>query len=163
MTTKNRQGKWKKVLALFLIAPALFLATQACDEDSDTSLPRTTCGVYFYDLDAGRQTVDSLTVAALTEHGDSVLYHMYSGENISLPLRYIGDSTQFSIQQGDHMPDTLTVVHKNTPSFVSLDAGYVMNYEILRVRTTRHAIEDITVVSTSITTYEQENLAITYP
>lgn len=163
MTTPDMQGKWKKALALFLLAPALSLMTPACSEDSDTSLPRTTCGVYFYDLDAQQNTVDSLTVTALTERGDSVLYHLYSGENISLPLRYIGDSTQFCIQQGEHLPDTLTIVHQNTPSFVSLNAGYVMNYEILSIRFTRHAIDTITVVSTTITTYEQENLAITYP
>ena len=163
MKFQKLQGFSGKARALFLAGAALFCSLPACDEDTDTSLPRTTCGVYFYGTDARRKTVDSLTVVALTDYGDSVLYQRFSGQNISLPLRYIGDSTQFSIQQGEHLPDTLTVVHRNTPNFVSLDGGYVMNYEILRVRSTGYAIDTVSVVSPSISTHEQENLAITYP
>lgn len=170
MDKNNMQQKGRKVqrylqkaLMLMGTMPVLLALFAACSEDSDTSLPRTTCGVFFYDLNAQRRTVDSLTVAALTDHGDSILYHLYSGESISLPLRYIGDSTQFRIQQGEHIADTLTIVHQNTPNFVSLDAGYTMNYEILRIRFTQYAIDTVTIATTSITTYEQENLDITYP
>lgn len=147
----------------FLILGAWAAASASCGDDGDTAQPRTTCGIRFYDTDLQPLTVDSLTVTALSEKRDSVFYYRQSIQSISVPLRYVGDSTQYEIRRGTRRPDTLTIVHKNTPHFISMDAGYAMYYEIRRIRCTQHAIEAAEVANTSISTNEQENISIQYP
>lgn len=152
----------KRVIALFIPCIYIALMLGSCTDDGDKSQPRTMCGIGLYNRSTyAKQNVDSLTVKIVGV--DSVLYSEYSGNTLSIPLRYVGNTSVFELRRGDRMPDTLTVVHKNTPRFISMDAGYAMYYELLEVSSTQHAIDTITITNTMINTNEQENISIYYP
>lgn len=151
----------KRTVSFFLPVVMAFLLG-ACADDSDQGQPRTLCGVGLYErVNYTKYTVDSLTVKILGP--DTIWYRNTSTDVLSLPLRYVGDTSRFELRRGTRIPDTLTVIHKNTPHFLSMDAGYAMYYELLQVYSTQYAIDTTTVTSTTINTNEQENLSIYYP
>ena len=145
---------------LFLL---LAVVLMSCQDDTDMGLPRTTMGIAFYSPDYQRMTVDSLTVIAIGVQSDSVLYDRYSGQRISLPLRYVGEETQFVLRRGTRLPDTLTVRHKNTPHFLSMEAGYTMYYDLQALHTTTNAIDTAIILNPSVIAGEQENISVQYP
>ena len=145
---------------LFLLIAVVLMS---CQEDTDIGRPRTTMGVAFYDPDHRRLTVDSLTVIAMGMQGDSLLYDRFSGQRLSLPLRYVGEETQFILRRGTRQSDTLTIRHKNTPHFLSMDAGYTMYYDLQSLHVTHHAINTATILNPSVIAGEQENISIQYP
>ncbi len=150
-----------KRLPTCLLLFGILLWLGACTEDSDQSQPRTTCGVGFYLKEPyGKQTISNLTVSILD--GDT-LYRNASLDAISLPLRYVGDTSRFVLTVGENPSDILTIVHKNTPHFISMDAGYAMYYEIVKVECTDYTIEEATGVIPTVNTNEQENISIFYP
>lgn len=146
----------------WLLGGALFISLTACSDDGDLSQARTTCKVSFYHKTSQRvDTLSTLTVKAIG--ADSVFLQNTSASSVSLPLKYVGDSTQFELTLTGQTPDTLTIKHKNTPHFISMDAGYAMYYELTAVVATRHSISDILLYNSTINTYEQENIRIYYP
>lgn len=150
----------KRIRSFLLPAVAVFLLG-ACADDSDQGQPRTKCGVGLYERESGAKlSVKNLTVRAIG--ADSVFVKNETREAFSVPLRYVGDSTQFVLARGTYIPDTLTIVHKNIPRFISMDAGYAMYYELKKVYFTRHTIDTLIVNSATINTHEQENISIYY-
>ncbi len=151
----------KRILLFpIVLIAALFLAT-ACTDDGDMSQPRTLCGIGIYNPETfAAQQVDSIRVKVIGP--DSVLYSAYSGTTLSLPLRYVGNTSVFEIQRGTRTPDTLTILHKNIPHFLSMDAGYAMYYELQNVSSTLHTLTKVSLTTSTINTNEQENIAIYY-
>jgi len=140
----------------------LFISLVGCSDEGDLSQARTVCKVSFYHKTSQRlDTLSTLTVKAIG--ADSVFLQNKSASSVSLPLKYVGDSTQFQLTLAGQTPDTLTIKHKNTPHFISMDAGYAMYYELTAVTATRHSISDILLYSSTINTYEQENIRVYYP
>lgn len=144
-----------------LLGVLLILLT-GCNEDGDLSQARTVCKISFYNQTSQRlDTLSNLTVKAIG--ADSIFLQNVSASSVSVPLKYVGDSTQFQLTLTGQTPDTLTIKHKNTPHFISMDAGYAMYYELTAVTATRHSISDILLYNSTINTYEQENIRIYYP
>ncbi|MFA6872827.1 MAG: DUF6452 family protein [Bacteroidaceae bacterium] len=146
----------------WMLFGALLISLTGCSDDGDLSQARTACKVSFYHETSQRlDTLSTLTVKAIG--ADSIFLQNTSASSVSLPLKYVGDSTQFEFTLRGQTPDTLTIKHKNTPHFINMDAGYAMYYELTAVTATRHSISDILLYNSTINTYEQENIRIYYP
>lgn len=140
----------------------------SCSEEEDCSMtdnrPMMNCRLYTIDpetLSERKDTLDSLTVTAFGT--DSIIINRMSQvKDISLPLRYAVDSTQLIFSYSGGKRDTVTILHNNTPYFVSMDCGFQMKQVITGVRHTRILLDSIDIKNNETGIYGEENLKLFY-
>ena len=147
---------------------ALCCIVYACSEEEDCSMVdnRGMIVCNFLTIDpntglAGKDTIDSLTVTAVGT--DSVIINrMAEVSNITLPLRYTADSTEFIFRYTARLTDTLVIRHTNTPYFVSMDCGYQMKQSITGTRYTQRYLDSLYVSNPETSINGTENIQLFY-
>ena len=151
-------------LALFLILVCPFIGTiiSSCNDEINCS----TAGRAMLNLDfrkkvgtsATNDTIDSLTVRAFGT--DSIIVNREKKvTRVQLPLRYTKDTTILVFEYSHLTKDTITVVHTNTPKFVSMDCGYEMNQNLLKISQGRKR-DSIQITYASTNTNGTRNLEL---
>lgn len=75
-----------------------------------------------------------------------------------VPLSY-SDQTTFIIDYNGEQQDYITIKHRNTPYFSSVDCGTMMFHEATEV-THSNGIDSIVIINPNIDNYEKENFRI---
>lgn len=156
------------VLSFILLSTMLF----SCSEDSDCSMtarPYMVCNFYKYGASKNiilNDTLPLLTVSALET--DSIILNRQSKvHSYEQPLRYTKDTTAIVLTLNNNPAerDTVWVVHNNTPFFISLECGYQVIQELVKVADyTRNRLDSVSLRRTEVNQsgYGRENLQIMY-
>lgn len=166
-----------RIFLLFTIIGAAVSIYSSCSDENDCSLagrPMMYCTIMTTNPDDKTKvlndTLDSLTIRAFGT--DSIILNNEKKvHKIMLPLRYTSDSTVFLLQYNPirkpNDVDTLYIVQQNTPYFQSMECGYRMKQNILRVKFgnrggSSEKIDSIYFRNKEANTNEIENLQIFY-
>lgn len=151
-----------------LIVTILMLVANACYQDDTCRKDRgVEMGINFY-LDSinrknSRLTVVKLNIDSLWIQGvgsDSVIYNNRKLVNsVKLPLNYFEEESQFRMVFNT-ITDTVTIKHRNTNHFISLECGYIRTFEIDTVFTTGNFIDSISIPTPSVNTIYVENIQL---
>jgi len=113
-------------------------------------------------------TIDSITVRGLAyntttskyEAKDSIIYNdSKSVSTIDLPLHKLSTISKYQIKL-NAITDTLTVVHTNTDSYLSLECGCLKFHTINSVASTRHFVDSVSISNSNVNTSHAENIRI---
>lgn len=103
-------------------------------------------------------TWDTITVQGVGN--DSILYdHSTYLSVLRLPLRVDTDVTQFTLLWNG-FTDTLFIQHDNRMQFISMACGCVIFHHIDSAWCTRHWMDSVTIINSTIENYEQDNLRV---
>lgn len=134
--------------------------------DNRSALPLA--GFYAWPADT-ELTLDSLDLGGVGAPGDSMLVHAgQSASQAYLPFRIDKESTTFFLHydypaQGLDDPafnDTVTFAYTSEPYFASEECGAMYKYHVTSVNHTRHLIERVEVVDSTVTNVELERFKI---
>lgn len=155
------------VLLSFVLLSTLLIS---CSEDSDCSMtarPYMVCNFYKYGASKNIVLKDTVALLSVTALGtDSIILNSQNKvHSYEQPLRYTNDTTAFvlSVNQGDK--DTVWVVHKNTPFFISVECGYQVRQELIKIaKYTRNRLDSVSLRRTEVNTsnYGRENIQVIY-
>lgn len=157
----------KKSLNILLFAVVFSIGFISCHTDDTCRKSRTVLlGMNFY-LDTinhlnGRLVVQKLTIDSLWAKGvgiDSVLYNKKQTSTVSLPLNSFAEESKFHLKFNT-IADTITIRHKNSNEFLSLECGYIRTHQIDTVFSTGHFIDSISVTQNLVNTIYVENIQI---
>lgn len=162
--------KLVKLVLLFLIAYPVINIVSSCSEEEDCSAnarPMMQCYLYTIDPETHsilNDTLDSLTITAFGL--DSVILNNEKNvHTLSLPLRYTSDSTalvfHYSKDPGVRK-DTIVILQKNTPYFLSMDCGYQMRQAITGGSYSRNLLDSIYIQNSEVGINGTENLRLFY-
>lgn len=82
-------------------------------------------------------------------------------KSLSLPLDISTDTTRYVLGRKKTF-DTLTIVYRTEPTFISKACGYGYKQELLSVSSTHHLIKSVTLTSATIEKDASENIKIYY-
>lgn len=159
------------ILILMIVYPLTGIVVSSCSEESDCSMTgRPMVYAKIYKLSPDRvvlnDTLDSLTVTSFGT--DSIIINnQKTVHDITLPLRYTGDSTILVFHYSKSLRDTLLIRQTNTPYFESLECGYSMKQGIVSVTPTGgkkeyKSIDSINIKNNQANINGTENLKIFY-
>ena len=156
----------KLLLVILIACPFTTSLLSSCAEESDCSVAGRPMlrGNFYQGLDERgdniRVTVNYLTVRAFGT--DSIILNAKEkADSITLPLRYTADSTVFVFQYNKEDPkqaDTITILHKNTPFFISVDCGYEVKQTLTDKKFTKNFLDTIHVRNQDTNVDGTENL-----
>lgn len=141
--------------------------TAGCS-DNQNSLP---LAGFYSSTTLGEISLDSVEVGGIGAPGDSLLYH--SGQRLSeiyLPFRSSVGSTSFFIRYmatggvpvSAHPADTLTFYYTSSPYFAGEECGAMFRYRITRLDHTRHVLDSVSIVDSTITNVPVRQIEIFY-
>ncbi|KAA6352559.1 hypothetical protein EZS27_000011 [termite gut metagenome] len=156
---------------LFIMITACLVGTgiSSCAGEPDCSIAgRSLLRCYIYTYNSESKTIDKaaltqLTVTALET--DSVIINAQTNvQDMSLPLRYTKETTVFVLHynNSNEVTDTITINHRNTSYFLSLECGYEMKQNVTNVKYTKHLLDSISVRSNNTNVNGQENFQLFY-
>jgi hypothetical protein len=163
-----------KALLFLVVATGSILLVQSCTKDDREPClqPRNTVlrAHAVRRADTGTATPDTLLpnpqLRPLT--GDSVQY-VFGGikrlSNFTFLLSNVADSSRWVLRPDSAvaLEDTLTFYYQRQLRFLSNACGYTNFYNLQRVTTTRHAVDDAIIIRPDITTDANvENLRIIF-
>ncbi len=151
-----------------LLIPLAALVLEGCNSvgctDNQNSIPLA--GFYsMATFDA--LMLDSLAIGGVGAPGDSLLMSpSQRNTQVYLPLRSSKDRTEFYISYKQKalddpaLNDTLRFVYESIPYFASEDCGAMFHYRISRLTYTRHVIDSVGLLDSTITNIERETVRI---
>lgn len=153
----------KRLLSCAMVVASV-LALVGCSDDScydnGNSLPL----VRFYVSDAGKATINGVTLRGIGAPGDSIYAKNETLSETYLPLRATKSSTQWIISLaatgGTQVSDTVTVDYNPVPYFAGAECGAMYNFELKKVTTTHHAIDSVVVTRPVVTNVDMESMRI---
>jgi hypothetical protein len=102
---------------------------------------------------------------SLSVHGLNLDTALYKGEkNVQvarLPLNTSADTSVFVIKI-NNITDTLTFIYNSYPHLISKECGYTFYHDIEVPQKTHHNIDSISVIKSTITNLNEENIRIFY-
>jgi len=148
-------------IAILLTASILYIG---CTSDNDCRENRyvvMTSNFYTVKNDTVKAVImDSIWIKGLGN--DSILYkNTKSVTSVSLPLQKLKDTTRFVVRF-NAIYDTLTLIHTNVQSYLSLECGCLVTHKLdsLRSYTSHHKIKRIKILHDNVSTKKIENLQI---
>lgn len=154
------------ILSLLLSSIALQFVISACSQEvdcSETSRKMMYANIYKMSSNvAVRDTLDSLTVTAVGT--DSIIINKEAKvTSVELPLCWTKDTTKLIFHYANTKTvDTLTVIHSNTPTFISMDCGYSVEQQISSVKYTKHVLDSVYVSYNKANVDAIQNLELFY-
>lgn len=117
-----------------------------------------------YNSTSETTTISSETLKNISVKGigsDSILYENDTLSSVVLPLKKFENTTRFQITYGK-LTDTITVLHTNTDTYISLECGCVKTFVLDSVYSTKHFIDSvkISLKDVNTTTSAKENIKI---
>lgn len=153
----------KLVLILIVAYPLISIAVSSCAGESDCSMagrPMLFCTINKVENDkAVADTLDSLTVTAFFTDS-TIINNIKNVSSVSLPLRYTNDTTTLVFHYSRISTDTIIIEHSNKPTFISMDCGYEVKQDILKLTYSKHRLDSVRVTNTSTNTNETKNLEL---
>lgn len=165
----------KQFIYILLISFLLFGAS--CTKDEECRKNRYVnmeIGLYHVSFNAATQvnvksilSIDSLTLRGINVDAsgneslvDSILYNNIKSVNkLILPLNKIKEQSKYLVQFNQVM-DTITVFHKNTEYYLSLECGCIKTFSIDTVLTTNNFIDSIRITNHTVDNNNAEHLQI---
>lgn len=104
-------------------------------------------------------TVDSMTIQGIGV--DSILYNKKKMSSMTLPLNKFQTASQFQVTFND-VTDTVTILHSNYDTYLSLECGCIKTHTIDSVITTNHFLDSasITIHDVNTSTSAQEHIKL---
>lgn len=106
--------------------------------------------------------IDKGYLLATEEHlkTDTLVNRQYGADHIQIPFSYTEKEDTFFLMYSKRLRDTLIVKHDNTPYFISMDCGTVMNYSLIEISSTNYLIDSIQILDKEVTNTLKENVKI---
>jgi hypothetical protein len=151
----------RNIFSITLIGIIIPVMLQSCEEEC-TYKPRSFAGVDFHSVVDGidnQWPVDSLSVSGLGRE-DSLLYsNRRNIRSISLPMNGSAEESGF-IFVFNNETDTIWFSYKVIPWFLSMECGFVLNFELIEARHTVSIIDSVVIVTREITSFDETNIRI---
>jgi hypothetical protein len=149
----------KSLPAVFtgIILLTISCSPQSCFEETNAFVKAS-----FHSTAAGKaQSPDSLTLYGVGLSTDKI-YNKAGGVRPALiPLNSSSENCSFVIRING-ISDTLTFSYTSYPHLISKECGYTFYHKIDTPVFTKHIIDKIIILKTSITTINEENIHIYY-
>lgn len=152
-----------------IIAVCVLTGMASCDYDDQCRKDRyVRLQAGFYkttrNTTTGTITVSAVSLYNLSLEGlgsDSILYDKDTLSSVIMPLKKFDTQTKFRITWGS-LSDTITILHTNTDTYVSLECGCIKTYVLDSVYSTKHFIDSIKISLKDVnaTTSAKENIKI---
>lgn len=151
-----------------LLIPLAALVLEGCNSvgctDNQNSIPLAG----FYSMATFESiSLDSLAIGGVGAPGDSLLQGPFDRRSqVYLPLRSSQPETEFCISYRQkaldrpELNDTLRFTYTAIPFFASEDCGAIFHYRITRLSYTRHLIDSVGLLDSTITNVERETVRI---
>lgn len=149
-------------LIIFMLSGVSCTENQECRKNTNVKMK---VGFYKKTLNESTSTyttsslsIDSITVQGLGK--DSILYN--NTKNISaidLPLNKFANESKFVVTF-NQTKDTLTIEHKNTDYYLSMECGCIKAHSIDTVLTTNHFIDSVTISNHNVNTNYAEHIQL---
>lgn len=124
--------------------------------------PRSMAGVNFHSVENGSDRhvpVDTLSVYGIGRE-DSLLYSRRNNiRTISLPLNGNAEESGF-VFTFNGKTDTIWFRYKVIPLFISIECGFVLNFDLLETRHTANIVDSVTIVIKEVTSFDDTNIRI---
>ncbi|HEY9560227.1 MAG TPA: DUF6452 family protein, partial [Anseongella sp.] len=153
---------WHNLFVATLGLAGFCLLLGACDESACDTSTRTAIQLKFYS-----RTTDSIPRDTVVERDlegiygigreDSVLYEGALLSVVTLPLPLEGDSCRF-VLEFPTTSDTLSLTFDRQLRYISKGCGFVTWFTITDAEITGNAVRNITIVESSVTTSNEENI-----
>jgi hypothetical protein len=146
-------------IAILLSATILYIC---CTSDNDCRENRyvvMTSNFYTLKNDTAKAvTMDSIWVKGVSN--DSIIYkNTKSITSISLPLQKMKDTTRFVVRFNATY-DTLTLIHTNVQSYLSLECGCLVTHVLDTSYITHHKAKSTKILHNNVSTKKIENVQI---
>lgn len=143
------------MLVSVLTCAALASCTNSTCIDNANSLP---LAAFYYD--GSQVTVNNLTVYGINAPGDTLMADNESLSQVYLPLRSTVEQTQYVLNYGGEINDTLTFNYTALPFFHSVECGAMYNFDVKSLTYTQNAIDSVVMTSQLITNVDVVNIKI---
>lgn len=165
-----------RVVLPLIVTCCIISINTSCSEDtncSESGRPMIYCNLYKINPDNQavlKDTLDSITVRALGTD-EIIINNQKKVHSMMLPLRFTKDTTAFILHydytRQPNQVDTLYVIHKNSPYFLSMECGYSMKQTIEKVNigkneSTIRQLESAKIVNNQANTNDIKNLDLFY-
>ena len=156
-----------KILRNIIVSVAAVAMLTACNTsgctDNQSSIPLA--GFYSYES-LSAISVTKLTIGGVGAPNDSLLLENSSASQIYLPFRPGETTSAFFIHYGDEglddpaLNDTISFSYDRIPFFASEECGAMYRYAVKELSYTRHLIDSVGMVDSTITNADVETIRI---
>ena len=139
----------------FLYLVCMLIVAMACKEIFQAP-PKALLLATFYNSFTKQSMSPIVTVLGVGR--DSLLNKQQPLLNVLLPLTN-QDSTRYIIWL-DSKADSITLVHKTTQRYASVETGFYYDYKLLSVKFTHNSIDSLKIIDSLVTTKWNENIKL---
>lgn len=151
------------ILLLFILVYASCTTDEQCRKDRYVKMQ---LGFYHvtYNSTTKTRTATIITIDSITVKGigvDSILYNNKKTSSITLPLNKLATESKYEIKF-NQITDTVTILHTNMDTYLSLECGCIKTHTIDTVLTTNHFLDSIgiSVHDVNTSTSAQEHIKL---
>ncbi len=146
------------LIVLALMTSGVFLS---CREECHYK-PRSLAAAHFHSVDDGidnQSPVDSFSLSGLGNEDSLLYYNRNNLRSINLPMNGSANETGFIFNFGEEI-DTVWFSYKVIPWFISLECGFVLNFELFDTRYTTNRIDSVVILINEVTSFDDANIRI---